>query len=288
MDGVQTKRLDLSQLAREFGSSKGAAGYSVVYDSLFAYLRDRDINILEIGLAEGGPEVDGDKDRATTHVPSVEMWRRYFHEPNVVGFDISDFAQFQDARFTFVRGDSGDPADLRKVKDLGIDFDIVIDDASHASYHQQVAFGALFDVVKPGGFYIIEDLNWNPTQYEKTLPAVPKTREWLTDFLVTGQLAPTAGISAETAADVAARVQSLQLYDEHMLNALRVNYNLLNDIPSGCGFDISRPWRGKSTLGKITDPYFLLYNLRRLKATFRGDECVTRENVMLAIVQKRF
>ena len=40
----------------------------------------------------------------------------------------------------------------------GILFDIVIDDGGHASWQHQKSFEFLWDHVKPGGFYIIEDL----------------------------------------------------------------------------------------------------------------------------------
>jgi RimJ/RimL family protein N-acetyltransferase len=56
-------------------------------------------------------------------------------------------------------------------------FDIVIDDASHVSTHQQIALASLFPHVTPGGFYIIEDLHWQPDAMETA--SVPKTRELL-------------------------------------------------------------------------------------------------------------
>jgi SAM-dependent methyltransferase len=40
----------------------------------------------------------------------------------------------------------------------GINFDIIIDDGSHDVAHQQMTFGKLFDLLKPGGIYIIEDM----------------------------------------------------------------------------------------------------------------------------------
>lgn len=58
--------------------------------------------------------------------------------------------------------------------------DIIIDDASHASHHQQNAFLELFPTLKSGGLYIIEDLRWQPEAYEK--PGITKTAELFSEF----------------------------------------------------------------------------------------------------------
>ena len=56
-------------------------------------------------------------------------------------------------------GSQADPAFLAKVvQELG-PFDIIIDDGSHVVSHQIASFNALFDeALKPGGIYMVEDL----------------------------------------------------------------------------------------------------------------------------------
>jgi hypothetical protein len=61
-------------------------------------------------------------------------------------------------------------------------FDIIIDDASHASYHQQLAFKTLWKQLAPGGLYIIEDLHWQSPVFEAAMPAVPLSRDLFTDW----------------------------------------------------------------------------------------------------------
>jgi hypothetical protein len=64
------------------------------------------------------------------------------------------------------------------------------------SYHQQVAFVRRFDVVEPDGFYIIEDLEYQPP-YETELPAVLKTHQSRTTRRITTgarSSAPSVGI----------------------------------------------------------------------------------------------
>ena len=47
----------------------------------------------------------------------------------------------------------------RLIEKYGGDFDIIIDDCGHLSDQQQFSMAYLFPFLKPGGIYIIEDLN---------------------------------------------------------------------------------------------------------------------------------
>ncbi|MBR0738732.1 hypothetical protein JQ581_17490 [Bradyrhizobium liaoningense] len=176
--------MNLTDLANKYCTDKGTVtgaghGYTLVYDMLFNSLRNQPINFLEIGLCAGGPEVDGPVNRATERLPSVSMWREYFPQAMIYGLDISDFSDFQTNWFRFFRADCGSRDELGAVIRTGVQFDVIIDDGSHASYHQQTTLDVLFPALKPGGLYVIEDLDWQPTTYEAQLPKVEKT----TDFL---------------------------------------------------------------------------------------------------------
>lgn len=176
--------MNLTDLANKYATDKGtvtgaAHAYTLVYDLLFHSFRNQPINFLEIGLCAGGPEVDGPVSRSPAALPSVSMWREYFPQAMIYGLDISDFSDFQTNWFNFFKADCGNRDELKRVADSGIEFDIIIDDGSHASYHQQTTLEVLFPALKSGGLYAIEDLDWQPTTYEATLPKVAKT----TDFL---------------------------------------------------------------------------------------------------------
>jgi SAM-dependent methyltransferase len=182
-------RETLTTLADQLGSDKGSQvsaaphHYTLLYDLLFGHLRDSPIDFLEIGLAVGGPELGHSADRFAIS-PSVRMWLSYFTQARIYGFDITDFSHMKDPRFTFVRGDSGRPDDLRRILAAARQFDVIIDDASHASYHQQCAFKELIAAVRPGGLYIIEDLHWQSPYFENSLPPVPKTWDFLKAYFV--------------------------------------------------------------------------------------------------------
>ncbi len=60
----------------------------------------------------------------------------------------------------------------------------ILDDASHASHHQQNAFLELFPGLRSGGLYVIEDLRWQPGTCEKQ--GITKTARLFRSYLETG------------------------------------------------------------------------------------------------------
>ena len=60
---------------------------------------------------------------------------------------------------------------------VGSKFDIIIDDGSHASHHQQISLAILFRHLADGGLYIVEDLHYQPAGLE--LPNITLTRDFL-------------------------------------------------------------------------------------------------------------
>ena len=166
---------NLTDLADRYGSDKGSRKhrYTELYQMLFLPYREREIDFLEMGLQIGGPEHGVSADRKTTDAPSVRMWLEYFPNARIHGLDVSDFSWFEADRFSFHRCDMDSRAAIAEAAAGMPEFDIIIDDASHASHHQQNGFLELFSKVKPGGLYVIEDLRWQPEAYEK--PGITKT-----------------------------------------------------------------------------------------------------------------
>jgi hypothetical protein len=203
---------NLTSLANKYGSDKGTLyglphKYSYLYDLIFNDHMDRPINFLELGLAIGGPEVGGPVDREVTS-PSVQMWLDYFPLAHVYGFDISDFSHMKHPRFTFVRGDCGVPEDFERLVKTTDGFDIIIDDGSHASFHQQVAFRHLFPQLRSGGIYVIEDLHWQSPTYEESFGPLPKTRDFMIDFFENGLYSTNSLLSESFMKEIAESVFS--------------------------------------------------------------------------------
>lgn len=174
--------LNLTDLADRFGSDKGSTKhrYTELYQMLFLPYRKRKFNFLEMGLLIGGPEHGIDKDRVTNDLPSIRMWLEYFPSAHIHGLDISDFSWFEHERFDFFRCDMDTRENIREATKDMPQMEVIIDDASHASHHQQNAFLELFPRLKSGGLYVIEDMRWQPPMMEK--PGITLTRDLFYGF----------------------------------------------------------------------------------------------------------
>jgi hypothetical protein len=186
---------NLTALANSYHSDKGTVWsfrhkYTYLYDLMFWPYRHAPINFLELGLAFGGPETAGGLTERNVGSPSVSMWLEYFSRGLIHGFDISDFSHIRHERFRFVRGDCGVQEDLEALAKSAHRFDIIMDDASHASYHQQLAFKVLWPRVAPGGLYVIEDLHWQSPVFEVSMPPVPLTRNFFVSWFENGEYLP--------------------------------------------------------------------------------------------------
>jgi hypothetical protein len=187
---------ELTYLADMAGSDKGTRSnahmYTRIYERFFEKIRNKDIAILEIGLCRSDADqrrmqcaAEGETTSAASRAPSLEMWRTYFPKARLFGFDIDDFSKVKIDRCRIIRGDMSSRDDLAKVSlAVGGDLDVIIEDGSHASHHQQIALGSLLPHVRPGGLYIVEDLHWQDERLEKQ--NAPKTRDILRRFQATG------------------------------------------------------------------------------------------------------
>jgi hypothetical protein len=208
---------DLTFLANRFGSDKGnAVGNAHNFTLLYAFLleawRDDEFHMLELGLqrGDGNPMVYLDPERLTSDVPSIRMWHEYFPRVHCIGFDSADFTNIRLPRFEFVRGNLSNGSDLERLVSAVPPLRLVVDDASHASYHQQFAFAKLFDRVEPNGFYIIEDLDYQPP-YESELPTRLKTHEIFERFL-TSKTLTLPDMEDRRAREIAALIRSVFIH----------------------------------------------------------------------------
>lgn len=122
-------------------------GYAEFYDLWFQKNKHTATDICEIGVLDGN---------------SIRSCCEYFPNAKIVGLDIFDKTHFDNDRVKTIIIDQSSRNQLVDFVDdcvkKSISFDVIIDDGSHDIEHQQLTFGILFRLVKPGGCYIIEDL----------------------------------------------------------------------------------------------------------------------------------
>jgi hypothetical protein len=244
---TSSARLSLTTLANKFGSDKGTTtldghGYTLVYEGLFESFRDHPINLLEVGLSIGGPELGNDANRKVTDAPSMRLWHEYFPNAHIYGVDISDFSHFQSEWFSFFRVDCGNADKLEQIARGGISFDIIVDDGSHASFHQQLTMLKLFPLVKSGGLYIIEDLNWQPRHYERSLPSTPKTTAQLVNFITTARFIGTSTIPSEEWLFATSNIRTVILFDDDQLAGMRRVFNRVEGYRAAVPHYLETPW----------------------------------------------
>ena len=122
------------------------------YSTFLEPLRDVEVTILEIGVLGGA---------------SLRTWRDYFSRGHVIGVDINpQVREYACDRISIEIADQSQVGELQRLAQLG-PFDLILDDGSHVWAHQILSLNSLFETVRSGGFYVIEDLD---TSYGRYIP----------------------------------------------------------------------------------------------------------------------
>lgn len=120
--------------------------YLHIYNKIFEpyILKNEKVNLLEIGVQNGG---------------SLQVWNEYFPKGSeFTGIDIDE--KCLELKFApnihFLLGDASDKNFVEENFSKN-QFDIIIDDGSHIAENVISSFELLFDSLKWGGLYVIED-----------------------------------------------------------------------------------------------------------------------------------
>jgi len=162
---------ELCELCLRHGSDKCGNGYTEVYSKYLEPIRSEVKKVFEIGVSGGF---------------SLKMWHDYFQNAVIYGADkVPDglcgilpekAVELSNNRTKVFFLDQSDEGHLDQAKNvIGQGFDLIVDDGSHKQRDQQITLAILFPLVKPGRFYICEDLTaadaifanpslrWDPT-----------------------------------------------------------------------------------------------------------------------------
>jgi tetratricopeptide (TPR) repeat protein len=158
----------LSDLAEQFETDRNRRtgnkhGYARHYEEIIGDRRLSLRKLLEI------MQVDRERQLA-----SAELWQNYFPFAEITSAGKESLGRKTGNRIhsvTFEQSEDGALTKLRKK--IGPEkFEVIIDDGTHASDAQQATLKALFPLLEDGGWYFIEDLDWQPPGEDrsKTLP----------------------------------------------------------------------------------------------------------------------
>jgi len=201
----------LTTLAERFNTDKNRHTgnrhfYSRIYDKLLSARRFSMRRLMEIGLCRGLAEQN------QTEMPSVELWQTYFPFCHVIGVDLTDFSKFNSERFSSLVCDQSKPDQLRAVAaslEPG-SLDVIIDDGSHASFDQQAALREFFPLLADGGWYFIEDLDWQPPGEDRG--KITLTKDLLREIQEHGA---ARSIDPMGIGELSGRISQILFFDSH-------------------------------------------------------------------------
>lgn len=125
--------------------------YEIVYEKYFELLKNKPINLLEVGIFNGS---------------SIAAWLDYFPNATVYGIDLfgivpeENIPILKNERVRHIKADSTDSSLYQKIKDewFDVEFDIIIDDGKHTHKANSDTFKTLINFLKDDGMYFIEDI----------------------------------------------------------------------------------------------------------------------------------
>lgn len=161
----------LTDIGTEHGTDKAEHHqFTEFYEEYFEKFSEP--NILEIGVLDGA---------------SLKTYDEYFfHKAFIVGVDINDKKHLKQPTIGIIQADILSEQAVKACKEiLPKDnlYDIIIDDGGHYMEQQQLTLYNLWDLLKPGGIFIIEDLHtsglsdYNPHNTATTLDVLTGMRD---------------------------------------------------------------------------------------------------------------
>jgi hypothetical protein len=206
----------LDRIFNRYKSDRGnlcynAHGYAYVYESVLRYLKDEQFLLLEAGQFSNGFNNSIPRHRPG-NIPSLYAWSEFFKKAKIIGFDVRKIeVPASQRRISAYQGDPSSKQDiLQTLERIGEPPRVVIENASHASHHQQTFLENIINRVADGGHVFVESLHHQPPQLEK--PDAPKTLDLLRS-LAAGEVMMSPYISEEAQQNIIARAEKIEFSD---------------------------------------------------------------------------
>ena len=138
---------NLTSIAEFYKTDKYEHGYTKVYEKYFESLREKKLQILEIGIADG---------------KSLLTWSDYFKNSTIIGIDIHKIdlkeKNLDRKNIKVHQGSQSDENFINEITSIYGNFDIIIDDGSHLKKDVIKSFHLLFPHLNNDGLYVVEDM----------------------------------------------------------------------------------------------------------------------------------
>lgn len=176
--------------------------YTTFYYSLFKELREKNLRLFELGLGTNNVTIPSNMGQHGRPGASLYGWVEFFPYSKIFGADIDSDILFHTDKIKTFYCDQTNPAAIKNLWDepeLEENFDILIEDGLHTFQANVCFFEHSIHKVKPGGYYIIEDIyvdeeplfvdkikEWKLTytDCEFTLLKIPSTRNFCDNTLL--------------------------------------------------------------------------------------------------------
>ena len=133
-----------------------AHGYSEIYEKYFFKKKENNLNILELGSFYGN---------------AAASFYYYFKNSTIYSGDIyPDLYRYSSTRIKNFYIDTSDEISIKKnIQNNNLDFDIIIEDASHSLKDQIISLFLLFKKISPKGLFVCEELDFPETRRDMNL-----------------------------------------------------------------------------------------------------------------------
>ncbi|KAL7528313.1 hypothetical protein ACHAXR_002376 [Thalassiosira sp. AJA248-18] len=133
--------------------SRDDHGYTKLYNMILSPIRHSVRNITEVGIAAG---------------QSLQAWYRYFPNAEIHAFDVhwmddrvkENLGHLKPRVHSHIVNILDDRGGMNELGFLNESMDLIIEDGPHTVGSQEDFLIKLFPLLKPGGFYIIEDIGY--------------------------------------------------------------------------------------------------------------------------------
>ncbi len=159
-----TDTTECCHIMKKYGSDKGLGwhNFTTFYDKVFNHIRDKPINIFELGLGSNNTSLPSNMGVNGKPGASLYGWSEYFYnkDTRIYGADIDKDILFKTDRITTYFTDQTNPLLINDMWSnmRDIEFDIIIDDGLHEFNGNYLFMTNSLYKLKKGGLYIIEDL----------------------------------------------------------------------------------------------------------------------------------